>query len=112
MQSNDDFRKDDLNNLKEKVKDDIFDALGANDISEEEKGALMVSMIDLINSRSLEKALDAMTPEQQEKLNAMIDKDDPEVFESFLLGAVPNYPQIIEDEARKLREELIIDMAK
>ena len=112
MHSNDDFRKNDLNNLKEKAEKDIFEVIGAKDISEEEKGALMVSMLELINSRSLEKALDAMNPEQQERLNSIIDDDNPEAFESFLLEAVPNYPQIIEDEAKKLRQELIIDLGK
>lgn len=109
MQSNDDFRKDDLNNLKEKAEKDLFEVIGAKDIPDEEKGELLNKMLDLVESRALLKMIDGLSEEQKQELTTIQDQDDPDKLEEYLLKIAPNFPDLYVDEAKKLRQELIID---
>ena len=108
MQSNDDFRKDDLNNLKEKAEKDLFEAIGFKNLPENEKAALLEKMMKLIEVRTLNKILDSLNPEQDEKLKNL-DQNDSEALENFLQEYVPNYETLFYDEAKKLRQELLIE---
>jgi len=108
MQSNDDFRRDDLNNLKGKAEKDLFEAIGFKDLSDDEKAALLAKMMKLIEARTITKILDSVTPEQSEKLKNL-SEDDPDALENFLQKEVPGYESMFYDEAKKLRQELLIE---
>jgi hypothetical protein len=108
MQSNDDFRKDDLNSLKEKAEQDLFEAIGFKDLSDDEKATLLGKMMKLIEVRTLNKILDSLTPEQDEKLKNL-DQENPDALEAFLQEDVPDYESLFYDEAKKLRQELLIE---
>ena len=97
---------------KLKFKDDIFSALDAGDISDEEKGALMAKMADLVDSRTLDRVLDRLSGEDKAELEKIADNDDTDAFDKFITEKVPDYSAIFEEEAGKLRQELIIDLAK
>lgn len=108
MQSNDDFRKDDLKDLKGKAEKDLFEAIGFKDLSDEEKAALLGKMMRLIEVRTLNKILDSLTPEQDEKLKNL-DQENPDALEAFLQEDVPDYESLFYDEAKKLQQELLIE---
>jgi len=108
MQSNDDFRKNDLDSLKGKAEKDLFEAIGFKDLSDEEKAALLGKMMKLIEVRTLNKILDSLTPEQDEKLKNL-DQENPDALEAFLQEDVPDYESLFYDEAKKLRQELLIE---
>ena len=103
---------DEKNKVASKFKEDIFTALGAAGISDEEKGDLLARMVDLVDSRSLDKIIDSLNETQMAELKVIIEKDDTEAWEKFVETNVPHYMQIYQDEAEKLRQEMIIDLGK
>jgi hypothetical protein len=111
MQSNDDFRKNDLESLKGKAEKDLFEAIGFKNLPEDEKAALLEKMMKLIEVRALNAVIDSLTPEQNEKLKNL-DQEDPDALENFLQEDVPNYEDLFYDEAKKLRQELLIDYSQ
>lgn len=108
MASNDDFRKSDLNGIKDQAEKDFFEAIGFKNLPEDEKAALLSKMMKLIEVRTLNKIIDTLTPEQDEKLKNL-DQSDTEALENFLQADVPNYENLFYDEAKKLRQELLIE---
>lgn len=103
--------------VRDQVEEDIFAAMGAADIPDEEKGALLARMMDLVQSRALLKIVDGLNDADKQELETIIDADenegsDPNKLEKFLIEKVPQYEQIFLDEAKKLRQELTIEFAE
>ena len=100
---------DDVKNDAEK---NIFELLGAEDISEEEKAALLTQMLDLIDTRVLDRVLEDLSEEERIELERISKEDNTEAFEKFIEEKVPNYEALYVEEAKKLRQQLVIDMEK
>jgi ribosomal protein S13 len=111
MDSNDDFRKKDLHELKAQTKEDLFEALGVKDISDEEKAVLLTKMLRLVDVKTLSRIIDQLTPEQEEKLKNL-NQDDEMALEKFLEENVPTYGDMYIEEAQKVRQELLIEFQK
>lgn len=109
MSQDDTDKKDDL---KERVSSDIFSVIGAADLPEEEKGVLLARMMELIQTRTLMRATEGLNDEKKEKLSDLAEADDPEAIEEFLLKEVSNFEAMFEEEAEKLRNELIVEFAQ
>ena len=101
-----------LSEAKDQAEDDIFAAMGAADIPDEEKGALLARMMDLVQSRSLLKIVDSLSESKKEELEKLVEGEDQAELESFLVQNVPSYEQIFTDEAKRLRQELTIEFAE
>jgi hypothetical protein len=98
----------DPNTIKSDDEEDIFDVIGAGDLPEDEKSALLVKMMNLVQARSLEKVMDLLDEAAKKELEEKVLLDDPEEsMEEFLQKYVPNFGEIFEDEAKKLRMEMI-----
>jgi len=108
MNSNDDSQKNDLDTMKDDAEKDLFDAIGFKSLPEEEKAALLEKMMKLIEVRTLNKIMDSLNPEQDEKLKNL-DQEDPDALENFLQENVPAYESLFYDEAKRLRQELLIE---
>lgn len=92
---------------------DIFEALGASDLPDSEKGALLLQMLDLIQGRVFDRIVDGMTEEEQDNMvDSLGEEEDAEKLEEFLMAKVPNYEQLFVEETKKLRHELVIKMAE
>jgi len=92
--------------------DDIFAVMGAGNIPDEDKGALLAKMLQVVQTRVLLKILDSLSDKEDSELNAIADRGDAEELEQFLRTHVPNYDQLFEDEAKLLRQELVIEFGK
>jgi Mg/Co/Ni transporter MgtE len=102
-----------MSDLNTGGKEDLFGAIGMADLSDEEKGQLFLQMIGVIQTRAIARIIEEASEEEREKIQEIIDADQPsDVLEAFLDEKCPNYPSIFEDEASKLREELIIKFTK
>jgi hypothetical protein len=99
-------------NLSADDKKDIFEALGAGNIPDEEKGELLAKMAEVVQTRTLLRIADELPPEKQEELQKFAEVDDPEGLEDFITQNVPDLENIFLDEAKKLKEELIIKLSK
>ena len=112
MQSNDDFRKDDLASLKEKAEKDLFEVIGAKDVPDEEKGAILAKMVDVITGRAIARLGEELSPEDRQEMEELIGADKTEEVNSFILEKAPNFDTYFEEEAKKLRQELIIELGQ
>lgn len=112
MQSNDDFRKNDLNSLKEKAKKDLFEVIGAKDIPDEEKGAILAKMVEVVTGRAIVRLGNDLSEEDRQKLEELITADDTEAVDSFIAEKAPHFDSYFEEEAKKLRQELIIELGQ
>lgn len=99
-------------NVKKETQEDLFAALGASDIPDEDKGALLAKMMDLVQSRSIVVIYDQLSEEKKKEMEELADKDDPDILEEFLNKNIPEYEQVFIDEAKKLRQELTIEFAE
>lgn len=111
MDQVDDTKKE-IEDVKLKFQDDIFSALNASEITDEEKGALLVKMLDLVDSRCLDKVLDRVDEAARKEIEKIVEDDDAAAFEQFIEKNVPDYAELYENEAEKLRQELIIDITQ
>lgn len=101
-----------LGNLTQDEQKDIFEALGASGIPEEEKGALLAKMAEVVQTRTLLHIVENLPPEKQDELQKISETGSPEDIEEFITQNVPDFEKIFLDEAKKLREELIIKLSK
>lgn len=102
-------QNDDVIEGNDKAADDIFAAIGAADLPDEDKGILLAKMLKVIQTRTLIKILDALPEEKDGELDKLVSGGDPDALEAFLNENVPNYSRFFEDEAKKLRQELEIE---
>lgn len=88
--------------------DNLFEIIGMGGLNDVEKGAVLADLLESIQTRALHRVVEDFTEPQLQELQEVVKTDDPEKLEEFLLANAPNFPSIYEDEAKKLREELII----
>lgn len=98
--------------VKDEIQSDIFADIGALDIDDVEKGVLLARMIDLVESRSLVKIVENLNDDKQKELEVLLDAEDVEPIEKFLEENVPEFEQIFIDEAKRLRQELKIELGE
>ena len=91
--------------------EDIFDALGASGIPEEEKGELLMKILTLINQRVFMRVIDTLDQAKQEEFGTALENDDPNAVDSFLTTNIAGYPKMYEEEALKVRHQLIASLA-
>ncbi|MCX6808454.1 MAG: DUF5663 domain-containing protein [Candidatus Berkelbacteria bacterium] len=95
------------------VSEELFSAIGMKDLTDEQKAALFLQMLDLIQTRVIAEITDKATESQREELEAVINDGQPaDEMQAYLDKNFPEYPEIFENESRKLREELIIKFSK
>lgn len=63
-------------------------------------------MAELIQNRSMIRVSEILTDEQVQELSDLADGDDPEQVYAFLQHNVPTYNLIVQEETRKLRNDL------
>lgn len=112
MASNDDFRKNDLAEMKDKAKDDLFEVIGAQDLTDDEKGALLAKMIRVITGRAVVRLGEELSEEDRKKFEELVEADNDEEIDKFIAEKAPHFDSYFEEEARKLRQELIIEFGK
>jgi len=108
MQSNDDFRKSDLDKIMGKGDGEktIFDEIGVGHLPPEEKGVLLGNILRAVEARTMERILTEMSEEEVKEMEA-IDPQNQEAFEEFL-SAKTGYERIFAEEAAKEKQELLI----
>lgn len=112
MQSNDDFRRSDLNSLKKEAEKDLFEVIGAKDIPDQEKGAILAKMVEVVTGRAIARLGEELSEEDRQKLEELISSDNTEVVDNFIAEKAPYFDSYFEDEAKKLRQELIIELGQ
>jgi len=84
---------------------DIFGDLGIPDLSPEKKMNLIQLMTELLQKRVMLRALESMS--EQDQLALELVENNPEEIIKFLQERVPNFLDIIQEEAIKVKEEML-----
>jgi len=98
--------------VKDKIEKDFFEVIGANDMSDEEKGALFAKMMEVVQGRTIIRLGEEMSEEDRAKLEELIGAGNDEEAEKFIYEKSPNFDTYFEEEAKKLRQELTINSAE
>lgn len=91
--------------------EELFTALGADDIPDSDKAILLLRMASMVQTRVLDKVYQLLNPEAQQQLITLMESDNYEETERFLQSTVPGYNDMFLEEAKLLRRELISRVA-
>ena len=99
------------NNAKNNMGKDLFEAMGAGELSDTEKGALFAKMMEVVQGRAIARLGDEMSEEDRVAIISLIESGEDEAVEKFLSEKAPNFDLYLEEEAKKLRQELLIEFS-
>jgi len=92
--------------------EDLFVVLGAQNSSEDEKAILLARMIEIVQTRVMEKIYNALTEQEREEFMRLLESTDSDDVNTYVSQRVPNFQNLYEEEGRILRQELIVKLAK
>ena len=88
------------------INNNIITILGIDKLPAEQQKEAMERLGAIVYQEVMLRAIDAMTDEQKDEFEKLIEKDpDPETMFIFLSEKVPNIAAIVAEEAEKLRTE-------
>lgn len=90
---------------------DIFAVLGADSLPDEEKAALLARMFEVIQTKVFKRVYQMLSEDDREQLLEMMETENFEDVDNFLLSHVPNLENMYQEEGRILRQELILSNA-
>jgi hypothetical protein len=89
------------------IEGDIFELLGLQNLSEEEKEDIMAKIIEGLQSRVVLRIDDLVGEEDRKKFYDLLDQSKDEEINSFLASKNINVPQITAEEALLQKNEII-----
>jgi hypothetical protein len=92
--------------ISDKTLADIEKSLGLDLIESEKKNDVMSKIISVICSRSGIRIIKNFSDEEAKEFN-LIPEDDLEKMENYILAKNPDARNIFEDEAEKLKNEML-----
>lgn len=90
---------------------DLFDAINASDIPDEEKGILVAKLIEVAQSMVLTEILEIFSPEQKNQLDQIAEDGSNEDLEDFIDQNVPDYDERFRRAVLSLKRDLIKALA-
>lgn len=96
---------------QQEVIEDIFTAIGAKDLTDDDKAKLFVKMIESVQIRTIGKIFETLDQDKKLELEKIIEEEEAPEMDRFLDDNVPNYEEIFASEAKKLQLELIKEFA-
>lgn len=90
---------------------DLFTALGAADIPDEEKGMLVMKIVDLAQGRVLIDAMEELSEEDRQALDKLANADESVAIEAFLLEKFPDYTTRLEKAIAEVRDKLLAEFS-
>lgn len=90
---------------------DIFAALGAESLPDEEKAALLARMFEVIQTRVFGRVYDMLDEGKRTELEQMLEAGHFEEVDDFLMESIPNLESMYQEEGKVLRQQLIVKFA-
>jgi len=92
--------------MQPQVDDEFLKAIGLTGLSEEEKEKALDDILFTLNMNVANRVADSLSDEQMDELEKLTENDkmtDDELA-AWLSKNVPNYSQLIEEEAQKMKD--------
>jgi succinate dehydrogenase flavin-adding protein (antitoxin of CptAB toxin-antitoxin module) len=90
----------------------IIEALGLQNLPIEAKTQIVQDVSQVLEMRSLERAYQSLSEDQQSELDTILDNGEDEKLISFLQEKVPNMKEIYMEEFTKVKAELAEKLAE
>lgn len=92
--------------MNNKINQNIIEILGINSLPEEKQKEAMEKLGAIVYQEIMLRVLDILSEEDKDEFEKIIEKNpDPETMFSFLGEKISNFDEIVEEEAKKLRDE-------
>jgi hypothetical protein len=87
--------------------DDLLNRMGLADLPEEEKQETLENILVTLDTRVANRVAEELSEEQINQFSQMADVEDPDeqAIADWLKNNVPNYEQVLNEEAEKMRNE-------
>src|SRR3954469_76598 len=87
--------------------DDLLNRMGLADLPEEEKQETLENILVTLDTRVANRVAEELSEEQINQFSQMADVEDPgeQAIADWLKNNVPNYEQVLNEEAEKMRNE-------
>ncbi|MFH1173425.1 MAG: DUF5663 domain-containing protein [bacterium] len=85
----------------------IISLLGLESLPEERKIKFLEKVADLVFKQTMIRVMDKLSPADQTKLGQMIDANQPDQTNAFIVSKVPNFEEIMNEEIIKVKEDLM-----
>ena len=92
--------------ITDKIIEDVADSLGLRFLPEEKQGEVLTGVLGVISKRAGIRIVEKFSEEETEEFN-QIPKDDLEKMEEFMIDRNSDAKKIFEEEAGKVKEELL-----
>jgi len=96
-----------LPTINELLANDLFELLGLSDASDEKKAALIKTMTDTVDARVINRVTTMMSEKDAQEFGRLAESADQERLIQFLVDHQIDLPQIVSEEAARLRVELV-----
>lgn len=90
----------------------LIEALGLQNLPIEAKTQIVQDVAQVLEMRSLERAYESLTEEQQAELDVILDNGEDEKLVNFLQEKVPNMKDMYMEEFTKVKAELTEKLAE
>ena len=92
--------------LNDKIIEDLNESLGIRFLEEEKKSEILTRVLELVSKRAGLRIIEELSDEETAEFNK-ISKDNLEQMEDFMLAKNPGAEKVFENEAEKVKEELL-----
>ena len=92
--------------LNDKIIEDLNESLGIRFLEDDKKSEVLTRVLELVSKRAGLRIIEKFSDEETAEFNK-ISKDNLEQMEDFMITKNPDAKDIFEDEAGKVREELL-----
>ncbi len=92
--------------ITDKIIEDISNSLGLRFLPEEKQGEVLTGVLGIISKRAGIKIVEKFSEEEAREFN-QIPKNNLEEMEEFMIAKNPEAEKIFEEEAGKVKEELL-----
>lgn len=92
--------------INDKIISDLNESLGIRFLPDDKKSEILTRVLELVSKRAGLRIIEKFSAEEMAEFNK-ISKDDFEQMEDFMIAKNPDTQDIFNDEAGKVREELL-----
>ena len=99
-----------MNNILSK---DVVKEWGLSSLAEQKQAEIVERIGRILYQAILVRSLDILSEKEQEEFDEILDKDEttPDEVLSFLQSKIPTFEQLLKEERKSLKEDLLISVA-
>lgn len=90
----------------DKIQQNIIKELGLEELSEEDRADIVISMSESVLKRIAVNVLEKLSDADREEFEKLQENASPDQIDAFLQSKIENYEQIVEDTVIEFKNEM------